>query len=240
MDGQCDGLGLPETPDCSAQGVPSVVVTVTDQDGVTLPVADIAFTFNGGQPFFTFCEGDCESYAIAFNAFGKFDITFSAPGRIPEFRTVTVTSPDDCTPETQTITVALSPDDTVAVLAGAWETVNLFGRSILRFGSDGEIIGAILFDRTIAGDGNFYVSYNGRPIRGVPGQQVASEFVQDPTRLGDQFDFFTVTLGFPVGFENATLSPNGLALVGTLRGLPPGTAVLYSRLSNIPASLLSP
>ena len=78
MDGQCDGLGLPETPDCSAQGVPSVVVTVTDQDGVTLPFATVAFTFNGGRPFFVFCDGDCEGFAIALNAFGTFDITAGA------------------------------------------------------------------------------------------------------------------------------------------------------------------
>gem|GEM_PF-1609332 len=240
MNGQCNGLSLPGAPSCGSVGVPSVVVTVTDQDGATLPAATIAFGINGGQPFFTSCEGNCENFPIAFNTLGRFDITVSAPGRLNEFRTATVTSPDGCTPDTQTMTIALSPDDTVAVLAGAWETTNLFGRSILRFGDGGEIIGAILFDRTIAGDGNFYVSYNGRQIRGVPGQLVASAFAQDPIRLGDRFDFSTQTLGFPVGFEDATMTPNGLTLVGTLRGLPPGTPVVYSRLSNIPASLLSP
>ena len=240
MNGQCDGQALPGAPDCGSVGVPSIVVTVTDPDGATLPAATIAFTINGGRPFFTFCEGDCADFAIAFNATGRFDITASAPGRLPEFRTATITSPDDCSPETQAMTIALSPDDTVAVLAGAWETNNLFGRSILRFGEDGEIIGAILFDRAISGDGNFYISYNHRPIRGVPGQLVASAFAQDPIRLGDRFDFSTQTLSFPVGFENATMSPNGLTLVGTLRGLPPGTSVVYSRLSNIPEPLLAP
>jgi len=240
MNGQCNGLPLPGAPDCGGVGVPSVVVTVTDQDGVTLPAATLAFTINGGQPFFTFCQGDCEAFSMAFNAVGDFDITVSAAGRLTEFRTVMVKSLDECRPETQSLTIALSPNDTVAVLAGAWETVNLFGRSILRFGAGGEIIGAILFDRTIAGDGNFYVSYNGRPIRGVPGQPVASAFAQEPIRIGDRFDFSTQTLGFPVGFQNAAMSANGLTLVGSLNGLPPGTPVVYSRLSNIPAPLLDP
>jgi len=240
MNGQCNGLGLPGAPDCGSVGVASVIVTVTDPDGATLPAATIAFGINGGQPFFTSCDGNCTDFPIAFNTTGRFDITISAPGRLNEFRMVTVASADGCAPDTQTLTVALSPDDTVAVLAGAWETTNLFGRSILRFGDSGEIIGAILFDRTIAGNGNFYVSYNNRPIRGVPGQLVATAFTQEPIRLGNRFDFFTQTLGFPVGFENATMTPNGLTLVGTLRGLPPWTPVVYSRLSNIPEPLLAP
>lgn len=240
MTGQCNGLPLPGAPDCGGVGVPSVVVTVTDQDGATLPAATIAFTINGGQPFLTFCEDNCDDFSMAFGAVGDFDITVRAAGRLAESRMVTVEAIDECTPETQSLTIALSPDDTVAALAGAWETVNVFGRSILRFGDNGEIVGAILFDRTIAGDGNFYIAYNGRSIRGAVGQPVSTAFAQEPIRIGDRFDFTAQTLGFPVGFQNATMSSNGLTLVGSLNGLPPGTPAVYSRLLSIPAPLLDP
>jgi len=241
INGQCNGLPLPGAADCGSVGVPSVVVTVTDADGMTLPAATIAFGINGGPPTFTSsCTGNCEAFPIAFNSVGRFDVTVGSPGFVSELQTVTVTSQDGCRPDTANLTFALSADDTVGALAGAWETNNIFGRSILRFGDSGEIIGAILFDRTIDGDGNFYVSFNNRPIRGVPGQLVASVFTTEPTRNGDRFTFLAQALSFPVGFQDATMSSDFMTLVGGLPGLPPGTPAVYTRLADIPDPLKAP
>jgi hypothetical protein len=136
------------------------------------------------------------------------------------------------------LTVILAADDTVGALSGVWETDNLFGRTMLRFGGQGEIIGAILFERTIGGDGNFYVSYNNRLIRGAPGQQIFAATAAEPTRNGDVFDFETTTVGSPVGFSNATMSDGSLTLAGTLLGQP----VTYTRVADadVPDALRDP
>lgn len=240
MDGQCNTAGFPGLPDCGLTSQPSVRLTVTDPEGNILPFASIAFSVNGGEAFAGSCLNQCRDFAIAFNAVGRFDILIGAPGYQTARRIVNVTSSDDCNPDTEDLIVVLSVDDTVAALAGAWEATTLFGDIMLRFGTDGEIIGAILFDRTIAGDGNFYVSYNDRPIRGVPGQPIAFIAATDPTRTGDLFDFTADTLGVPIGFAGARMDAGFATLTGGQPGAPPGFLVTYTRLADIPDPLGDP
>ncbi|MFQ5501375.1 MAG: carboxypeptidase-like regulatory domain-containing protein [Phycisphaerae bacterium] len=239
MNGQCDTTSLPGVPDCGLTGQPSVRLTVTDSEGNVLPFANIAFSVNGGEVFVGSCTNECRDFAIAFNAVGRFDILVGAPGYQTSRRMVDVSSSDDCNPDTEDLIVVLSLDNTVAALAGAWEGTTLFGDIVLRFGTDGEIIGAILFDRTIAGDGNFYISYNDRPIRGVPGQPIAFIAASDPTRTGDIFDFTADTLGVPVGFEGARMDAGFATLTGLQPGSP-GFPVTYTRLADIPEPLQDP
>jgi hypothetical protein len=187
------------------------------------------------------CEGGCEDFPIVFNAVGKIDITVFAPGYEVSTRSVTVISNDDCNPVTQTLIMVLEEDLTVAALAGAWRATTVFGQIDLRFDTDGSAIGAILYDRTIAGDGNFYVSYNGNPIRGAPNQNIALQNAADPTRTGDVFDFNGEALGVPIGFITAQMSADFSILSGLQPGAgSQGIAVTYQRLSDIPLQLQDP
>lgn len=240
MDGQCAIPGLPDGPGCDPVDTPSVRVTVTNQTGDLPRLATIVFRVNGSQPALIDCDNGCVETPIAFGAIGRFEILVTAPGYLDARRTVDVVSSDGCRPQTQDVIIVMSPDETVAALAGAWHGVTLFGEISLRFGEQGEIIGAILFDRTIAGDGNFYISYNNRPIRGVPGQNIAFLSATDPTRSGDFFTFVADTLGVPVGFQNARLSEDFLELTGRQPGTPDGFFVTYERLAGIPEPLQDP
>jgi hypothetical protein len=143
---------------------------------------------------------------------------------------------DGCHPVTQNVTILLVPDPTLGALAGAWETNNLYGRTILRFGDAGQIIGAILFDRVVSGDGNLYVAYNGNTIAGAPGQPIIPDTASNPTRFVDTFNFGDQVLGNPIGFENAVMSSDFLTLTGTLSGI----TAAYTRLPEIPAPLETP
>ena len=238
MNGDCDLQGFPGIPDpgCTQAGTASVRITVLDADDEVVPFATIAFTVDGSQVRVTSCDGNCSDYPIAFNATGLFDIAVGSPIFEASTQTVTVEALDECTPDTEELVFVLTRDTSVAVLQGAWLTTNLFGQSILRFGEQGEIIGAILFDRTIAGDGNFYISFNNRPIRGVAGQAIGSILAGEPTRTGDRFDFVADVFGSPVGFEEGAMSEDGFFLAGTLSM----TAVLYERLADIPEPLRDP
>ena len=240
MGGSCDGLGLPGGPGCNPLEAASVRLTITDDQGSILPFATITFQVNGGQQAFTFCDGNCDDIAIAFGAVGRFDVTVSRAGFLDADRTVFVRSQDGCHPDTETLIVVMVGDQTIGALAGAWQSQTLFGDIALRFGESGEIIGAILFDRTIAGDGNFYISYNNRPIRGVPGQQIAFIGAVEPVRNGDLFEFVADTLGVPVGFLGARMFADFSLLTGAQPGVPPGLNVTYTRLSEIPEALLDP
>ncbi len=172
--GQCDRL-LPDGG-CPGDPVASVVLTITDAQGVTLPYANTGFRINGGTLYTGYCAGNCNSVTLAFDVTGRFDIQVSAPGYLTATRSVAVYADSGgCHPVTQNVIVVMQRDATVGALAGAWYTDNYYGRSALRFSERGEIIGAILYNRTIAGDRNFYVAYNGRRIRGVPGQQIWNE-----------------------------------------------------------------
>jgi len=130
---------------------------------------------------------------------------------------------------------------TVAALGGAWRAETVFGRIDIRFDTDGSAIGAILYDRSIAGDGNFYVSYNGNPIRGANGQSIAQQNVAEPTRTGDVFDFNGQALGVPVGFSSAQMSADFSILSGLQPGAEAqGIVVTYQRLGDIPLALQDP
>lgn len=237
MTGPCDLFNLPGgQPGCGSGTTASVRVTVSDAEGAILPFAVLTFWVNGGPANVVSCQGECADLPLAFNTIGRFHILVTSPNFLDARRTVDVSGVDQCTPLTENVFVVLAENKTVAVLNGAWRTNNLFGESILRFGEHGEIIGAILFDRTIAGDGNFYISFNDRPIRGVPDQAIGGIDAADPTRTGDRFDFVADTFGIPVGFEDATISKDGFTLTGTLAQ----TAVTYERLPEVPEPLRDP
>lgn len=239
MNGNCDGFMLPDVPTCGTSDVPAVQLTIVNDAGQTLPFASIAFAVDQGQYYVGNCNNDCSDFAIAYDVSGRFDIAVIAPGYQQDNRIVNVgTEDDECTPVTQDIIVVLKEDTTVAVLAGAWRAQTVFGTIDLRFGTQGEAIGAVLYDRTIAGDGNFYVSYNGSPIKGVAGQEIAVQAVNDPTRVGDVFNFNGQVLGVPVGFVDAVLSDDFLALSGAQPGAQSqGLFVTYTRLADIPTPL---
>ncbi len=241
MGGDCSGINFPPGGGaCTLIAVASVILDIRDSQGAVAPSALVTFRINNGQVTQGGCTGTCGNMVLAYEATGRFDITVQALGLIT--RNLIVNVPVDeagCHPVTQNVEVVMQADDTVAALAGVWRvSSSFFGDTILRFGNNGEIIGAILVDRTIAGDGNFYVSYNGRPIRGVPGQQIHQQSVTEPTRVGNQFNWETTTLGIPVGFTNGTMTANFQALTGTLQATP----VSYRRLAlnEIPVSILDP
>ena len=242
MNGNCDGFQIPGTPTCGTKDVPAVRLTIVDEQGLTLPSASIAFSVNGSQYFVGNCTNDCKDFTIAFDITGQFNISVIAPGYQQDDRMVTVGAMDDmCTPITRDVIIVMKEDFTVAVLAGAWRAQTVFGNIDLRFGSNGEAIGAILYDRTIAGDGNFYVAYNGNPIRGVAGQQTAAVAAANPTRVGDIFNFNGEALGVPVGFVDAQMSGDFNAVSGRQPGAQSqGLFVTYSRLADIPTALQTP
>jgi hypothetical protein len=238
MSGQCDQIIIgPGGQVCTAQAVPSVVLSITDIDGNTVPVATTIFSIDGGFSFIGGCTGTCNSVILSFEAVGEFDIEVSSPGFLPSNRSVVVEVDEaGCHPVTEEVAVALERDETVGALHGAWYTLNLYGASALRFGQEGEIIGAILYDRTIGGDGNFYIAYNGHQIRGAPGQQIISDNAPNPTRGGDIFDFRATTASMPVGFEGASISADYNTLTGMLEGVP----ATYSRMLETPEPLQDP
>jgi len=240
MNGQCPQFrfGNDGQP-CTLLAAASVQLNITDSLGVTVPFATIGFTVDGGPVFVGGCNGDCGNVVLAFELAGRFDIEVRALGFRPATRTVNVSLDDvGCHPVTQQVAVVLERDDTVALLAGVWLTSSFFGDTVLRFGDQGQIIGAIFYDQTIGGDGNFYVSYNGRPIRGVAGQPLQQEQAPEPTRVGDVFNWQTVTLGIPAGFQNAQMSADFQTLIGMLSG----QAITYTRLSEaqIPNAIRDP
>jgi len=236
--GPCDLSDFnPDNPLCTTEAVSSVDLTITDAQGNTLPSATITFLINNEELYTGGCDGSCDSVTLAYEQVGRFDIDVSAPGYMTASESVDVQMDDaGCHPVTQIVTIGLEHDSTVRALSGAWFTSNLFGDSTLRFGGNGEIIGAILYDRTIAGDGNFYIAYNGSLIRGAAGQNTWTDNVPDPTRNGDIFNFSALTASQPIGFENAVISADYNTLTGTLDGV----AVTYSRLEEMPEPLLDP
>ncbi|MBN2561640.1 MAG: hypothetical protein JXQ75_11990 [Phycisphaerae bacterium] len=236
--GTCDQIKIGSDGQlCSSDPVASVVLAITDAEGETIPAATIVFSIDGGQSYIGGCTGNCDSVVLAFDAVGRFEIAVSALGYVTAEQSVVVEMDDvGCHPVTREVSMVLERDQTVGALSGAWGTSNYYGDSVLRFGDDGEIIGAILYRRTIGGDGNFYIAYNGRLIRGAPGQEMFSDNAPDPTRSGDTFHFRATTLSQPVGFENATISADYNTLTGMLQGV----VVTYTRLSEIPEPLLDP
>lgn len=241
MNGNCGGIVIgPGGRVCTQIAVASVVLSVRNPSGQVVPTARATFRVGNSQEIISECNGNCGNFVIIYEVAGNFDIDVTSLGLIPENVKVAVSLDEaQCHPVTKSVTVFLDADPTTAALFGVWRaTSGVFGDSILRFGTNGEIIGAILIDRTIAGDGNFYISYNNRAIRGVPNQQIFQGFVQEPTRVGNLFTFETTSLGSPVGFSNASMSADFQTLSGTLGGQP----VSYRRLSEteIPNSIRSP
>jgi len=239
----CDAINMPPptNPGCTPQGVPSITLTVTDAFGFILPTADISFTVDDQNLLSGSCINGCEDFALAFDTLGEFDVSVSAAGYEPRRLIVNVISNDNCTPDTEERIVVLEEDETIGAIAGAWRANTVFGTIDIRFGDDGRAIGAILYDRVAGGDGNIYVSYNANPIRGVSGQQIAVESVQNPTRNGDIFNFDGTALGVPVGFVDAGLTEDFATLVG---GQPSAgnqfINVTYGRLGDIPLPLQDP
>jgi len=240
MAGDCTGLNLPGTPGgtvCTQIAVPSVILDLVDENNDPIPLASIRFRINNGPWIEGGCDGNCTGLVLIFERVGAFNIEVAAPGRIPAARNLTIQiDAAGCHPVTERRTIVLPADDTVAALAGAWRTVNFLGETILRFGDDGRIIGAILVDRIVSGDGNIYAAYNAQQIRGVPGQTFITDVADDPTRTGERFDFSTTTQSFPIGFTDATMSADFTTLTGTLSGL----TVTYTRLEEIPEPLRDP
>jgi hypothetical protein len=236
ISGQCNNI-LPDN-NCTGDPVASVVLTITNNQGTTLPRADIVFRLNNTSTRYTnTCDGNCNSVVLAYDLTGRFDIEVSAPGYVTATRTVNVIADSGgCHPVTQTLIVVMESDTTVGALAGAWYTQNAYNTAALRFGTHGEIIGAIIYNATIAGDGNFYIAFNSRQIKGVSGQQIYTDTAADPTRVGDVFNFSATPLSYPVGFENGMMSADYMTLTGGLKGV----TATYVRLDTIPAALQSP
>jgi len=233
----CDAVNWPVDP-CPGPDVPSVVLKIQDASNNVLTTASTRFRINGGQWYYGACTGTCGEVKLLYEVIGTIDIEVSAPGYLTAQRTTTVVKETDgCHPVTRNLTITMQRDLTVGALAGAWATTQSFaGHMALRFDSQGRIVGAILYDRTIAGDRNFYVEYNGRQIVGVAGQPIYADTANEPTRNGNIFNFSATTLGQPVGFVNAVISADYNTLTGTLNGAP----VTYTRLQTIPNALQSP
>lgn len=229
---------MPDEDDsCGDAGIPSVRIKITGEADSVVPFADVRYRFNSTTVVDFACDGTCGEVLLAFDTVGRFDITLRAPGYERLDRTIFVKlDEDDCHPDTEDWVAELTLDDTVGALAGAWYTANVYGESVLRFGDDGEIIGAILYDRQAGGDGNFYIAYNGNEIRGASGQQTQFSLAPAPTRTNDKFDFETTTLSFPIGFSDATMSDQHRKLSGSLTNIP----VFYTRLKEIPEPLRDP
>ena len=242
--GNCDLGGLPANGNndndsvCGDLGRPAILLTIANEDGDIIGRSSVTVRRNGGTAQTGGCNEEfvCEDFAIGINLFGRFDISVSAPGYETESRTVNIGSNDNCNPTTETVIIVVSPDATVAALAGAWRSTNVFGTQDIRFNEDGKIVGAIQYDRQAGGDGNFYISYNNREIQGAFGQDIFFTNAEEPERTGDTFTWSTTTLGMPIGFESASMSDDFLTLQGTLAG----TTVLYERLDEIPQPLQDP
>ncbi len=237
MSGQCDPISFPGGQSSDSEEVPSVILRIKDAGGTTLSRASITVRLNGGALVEGACDGNCNGIVLAYETTGQFDVTVSAPGYVTwQERIAVVANEDGSHPITEERTVTMQVDQSVAVLAGCWYTSNYYGQSVLRFDNRGRIVGAILYDRMAAGDGNIYVAYNGRQIAGASGQGVVLGTAAEPTRVGDVFYFSTTTVGFPVGFIDARMSADYNTLTGTLGG----TAVVYTRLDETPAALRDP
>jgi hypothetical protein len=235
--GGCTAIPNPGGSNCPGDPVPSVILTVNTPQGQAVPSANIIFRVNNGADFGGACNGNCNATTLAVDTLGTFNIQAGAVGYTPAQKTVTVVADSGgCHPVTQLVTITLQLDITAGVLHGSWMTSGAFGQTIIRFGPTGEVIGAILLDRTIAGDGNFYVAYNGKKIRGVPNQPILDATATEPTRAGNIFHFRTTNLSIPVGFENAALSGDFQTLTGMLQGAP----VTATRLGTTPTALLEP
>lgn len=235
--GECgpvdDGSACPGTP------VASVILNIVNTNGQTIPAATIVFTVNGGASFVGSCETNCDEVLLAQGVVGRFDIQVAAIGYATATRTVNVPAQEDsCHPVTQNVTIVMQEDTTVGVLFGVWSTQTFAGQNLLRFGPNGEIVGAIFFDQRAGGDGNWYIEYNGHLIRGVAGQPITPATATDPVRTGDVFNFKTVTQGVLTGFETATLSAD----LNTLSGVLQGQAISYIRLpdAQIPNAIRDP
>ena len=239
--GNCDFSGIPSNNNngnSCGSGNPAILLSIATEQGHIVSRSRITVRRNLGTPSVGACHDDfpCEDFPIGINQFGRFDIEVAPPGYVVESRTVNVGSSDNCNPTTQNVVIVVTPDATVAALAGAWRTTNVFGTTDIRFDDAGRIVGAIQYNRQAGGDGNFYISYNNRPIRGAFGQDIFYTNADEPVRDGDRFTWATDTLGMPTGFEGALMSDDFLTMQGTLAN----TTVFYTRLDEIPGPLQSP
>lgn len=237
------GMGGPCTqtpgPICTQQAVESIVLNLRDPDGNVVAAADAVFTVNGGSLGAAHCTGDCDRFTLIFEQTGRFDISVRSVGLVP--RALSITVPSDaagCHPVTQTSDVFFQRDTTIGVLSGGvWQAVNGAGQAtILRFGVNGEPIGAMLTKHVNTGDTNLYIAYNNSRIRGVIGQPIIRATAPMPTRTNDIFDWSTTSAGWPAGFTDATMSPDLTTLTGTQLG----DTIVYTRLSDSPAPLQAP
>ncbi len=237
--GQCGQLGNLGGTNCPGTPVASVILNLTDAASQTIPAATIAFNVNNGFTYGGSCQGDCNAVVIAQDTLGTFNIQVAALGYLPASKTVTVAAQENsCHPVTQNVAFKLEKDTTTGLLFGVWSTQTFAGQTVLRFGSHGEIIGAIFYDQRGGGDGNWYIAYNNHSIRGATGQPMTPAQADNPLRSGNIFNFKAVTQGVLTGFENATMSSD----YTTLSGLLAGQAITYTRLpdSQIPNAIRDP
>lgn len=237
--GPCGPFGNLGGSNCPGAPVASVIVNLTDAASQTIPAATIAFNVNGGLGYSANCQGNCNSVVLAQDTLGTFNIQVAAIGYLTASKSVTVAAQEDsCHPATQNVTFKLEKDTTAGLLFGVWSTQTFAGQNVLRFGTHGEIIGAIFFDQRGGGDGNWYIAYNNHSIRGATGQPITPAQADHPLRFGNVFNFKTVTQGVLTGFENATMSSD----YSTLSGLLAGQAITYTRLpdSQVPSAIRDP
>lgn len=233
MNGECDQVPMPGN--CTAQSVPSVVLTVLGPNGAVVDAAEAVFSLNGGPPFTRLCDGACEAFVLASDVVGIFDISVRSVGLRETLLRVAV-GPDaaGCHPVTQRRDVILPVDETAGVLYGAWRATNFAGQTrTIRFGVDGSPVGAILGNFVNTGDMNVYIAYNGADIKGVVGEPIVRDTAPAPTRGGNIYNWTQTSAGFPLGFENALMSPDLNGLSGMLLGIP----IQYQRLEGVPTAL---
>ncbi len=233
IDGQCDQVPVP--PTCTAQSVPSVVLTVFGPDGSVVDAAEAVFVINGNLIFTASCDGNCESFVLLSDVVGVFDVSVRSVGLSETLLRIVVGSDAaGCHPVTQTRDVILPIDETAGILNGAWSATNFAGQTrTIRFDVDGEPIGAILENFVNTGDMNVYIAYNGAEIKGEVGEPIVQDTALMPIRNGNIYDWTTTTGGFPLGFNNALMSTDLNGLSGILLGIP----IQYRRLEAIPMAL---
>ena len=225
-------------PTCSQIAVPSLTLNIRDTTGAAFPAATVQFRVNNETIQTGTCSGNCGGVVIVYNRIGTIQYAVSFGGYVTVSGSVNVVvDSTGCFPVSQAKDIILRKDDTAGTLAGAWSTSNFAGQStIIRFDAAGAPVGAILTNRSNTGDGNLYFAFNGRTIAGAAGQTTQSATAPNATRAGNSLTWSTTAGGFPIGFENAALSSDLNSLTGTLIG----SAITYTRLSDIPAALRDP
>lgn len=96
----CDGEVDPQA--CTEEARSSVVLKILDADtGDALDEASIVYSVDGGTETITACTNDdafvehCDSFTLAYEVEGEFEITISASGYEDQTKTVTIEKTED-------------------------------------------------------------------------------------------------------------------------------------------------